>query len=190
WPSHVESTRPEREVSDVDKVCVRDRDGGGDRGQMAGAVLRAGARRVDQPDHPAGGEAAGQSQSESRLDRPRARPGTLRLLGRNHAGRARRGARRAGAVGQADRGSRVTAPILRVVHRTAARTRLRTRGMKGNSDYFAQLRSAFLGMPGVRAVQVNPLTESVLVTHEVPIDPLLREAEQRGFLRLDLGPAE
>ena len=84
----------------------------------------------------------------------------------------------------------MTAPILRVVHRTAARTRLRTRGMKGNSDYFAQLRSAFLGMPGVRAVQVNPLTESVLVTHEVPIDPLLREAEQRGFLRLDLGPAE
>jgi len=79
---------------------------------------------------------------------------------------------------------------MRVVHRTAARTRLRTRGMKGNAEYFDQLRSTLAGMPGVRAVQVNPLTESILVEHEVPIDPLLREAEQRGFLQLDLGPGD
>jgi hypothetical protein len=42
----------------------------------------------------------------------------------------------------------------------------------------------------VRSVQVNPLTESVLLEHDVPSDPLLREAEQRGFLQLDLEPVE
>ena len=77
---------------------------------------------------------------------------------------------------------------MRVVHRTGTRTRLRARGMKGNAEYFDQLRGTLAGMPGVRAVQVNPLTESILVEHDVPIDPLLREAEQRGFLQLDLGP--
>ena len=84
----------------------------------------------------------------------------------------------------------MTAPLVRVVHRSEARTRLRGRGMKGNAAYFEQLRSALAQMAGVRAVSVNPLTESVLLEHEVPIDPLLREAEQRGFLQLDLEPVE
>jgi hypothetical protein len=78
--------------------------------------------------------------------------------------------------------------MIRVVHRTAARTRLRGRGMRGNAQYFEQLRSALAQMAGVRAVRVNPRTESVLLEHDVPIDPLLREAEQRGFLQLDLEP--
>jgi hypothetical protein len=84
----------------------------------------------------------------------------------------------------------VTAPLIRVVHRTATRTRLRVRGMKGNVQYFDQLHSALAQMAGVRTVHVNPLTESVLLEHEVPSDPLLREAEQRGFVQLDLEPEE
>ena len=62
--------------------------------------------------------------------------------------------------------------------------------MKGNAEYFAQVRSALLGMSGVRAVLCNPLTESILLEHDVPVDPLLREAEERGFLQLDSKPAE
>jgi Heavy metal associated domain 2 len=84
----------------------------------------------------------------------------------------------------------VSAPAARVVHRTTARTRLRTRGMKGNAEYFAQIQSALLGMNGVRAVMCNPLTESILLEHDVPVDPLLREAEERGFLQLDATVAE
>jgi len=84
----------------------------------------------------------------------------------------------------------VTAPLVRVVHRTATRTRLRGRGMKGNAEYFEQLRGALVQMAGVRAVRVNPLTESVLLEHDVPSEPLLREAEQRGFLQLALEPLE
>ena len=84
----------------------------------------------------------------------------------------------------------VPAPFVRVVHRTSTRTRLRTRGMKGNREYFEQLRAELAKLAGVHSVQVNPLTESVLLEHEVPIDPLLREAEQRGFLHLDLQPVD
>jgi hypothetical protein len=77
-----------------------------------------------------------------------------------------------------------------VVHRTSTRTRLRTRGMKGNREYFEQLRGELSKMAGVHSVQVNPLTQSVLLEHDVPIDPLLRAAEQRGFLHLDLQPVD
>ena len=84
----------------------------------------------------------------------------------------------------------MTAPAVRVVHRTPARTRLRTRGMKGNAEYFAQIRNVFSSMSGVRTVMCNPLTESILLEHDVPVDPLLREAEERGFLQVDVKPAE
>lgn len=58
--------------------------------------------------------------------------------------------------------------------------------MKGNREYFEQLRTELSKFSGVHSVHVNPLTESVLLEHDVPVDPLLREAEQRGFLQLDL----
>jgi hypothetical protein len=65
------------------------------------------------------------------------------------------------------------------------RTRLRTRGMRGNVEYFAQIRGALLEMSSVHAVQVNPRTESVLIEHDGPPEPLLREAETRGYLQLE-----
>jgi hypothetical protein len=40
-------------------------------------------------------------------------------------------------------------------------------------------------MSGVHAVQVNPRTESVLVEHDGPPEPLLREAETRGYLQVE-----
>ena len=84
----------------------------------------------------------------------------------------------------------MNAPAAKVVHRTSTRTRLRTRGMKGNAEYFAQIQTALRAMDGVRNVQVNPLTESILIEHEASIDPLLREAETRGYLQLETGEAQ
>jgi hypothetical protein len=77
-----------------------------------------------------------------------------------------------------------------VVHRTSTRTRLRTRGRKGDRECFEQLQAELARMTGVLSVQVNASTESVLLEHELPIDPLLREAERRGLLHLDLQPVE
>jgi hypothetical protein len=84
----------------------------------------------------------------------------------------------------------VTAPAAKVVHRTSTRTRLRTRGMKGNVEYFTQIQTALRAMEGVRSVQINPLTESILIEHEKPIDPLLQEAEGRGYLQLETTEAQ
>jgi Heavy metal associated domain 2 len=80
----------------------------------------------------------------------------------------------------------VSAADVRIVHRTSGRTRLRTRGRKGDTGYFQQLQAALQVLPGVRAVYVNARTESILVEHDVPGDPLLREAEQRGLLRVEI----
>jgi hypothetical protein len=84
----------------------------------------------------------------------------------------------------------MSAPEVRVVHRTAERTRLRTRGRKGDSAHFEQLRAALEQLPGVRAVYVNARTESVLVEHDTTGDALLREAEGRGILRLQEQPVQ
>jgi heavy-metal-associated domain-containing protein len=81
-------------------------------------------------------------------------------------------------------------PDARVVHSIAGRTRLRTRGMKGQAQYFRQLSDALASIAGVHAVTVNPLTESVLIEHDAPIEQVLREAEQRGFLRHDTSQEE
>jgi hypothetical protein len=84
----------------------------------------------------------------------------------------------------------MTAPAARIVHRMPGRSRLRTLGMKGNEEYFNQLQAALSQAEGVRSVRVNPLTESILLEHEKPIEEVVLEAERRGYLRLENGTHE
>jgi hypothetical protein len=77
------------------------------------------------------------------------------------------------------------APGARIVHGIPGRTRLRTLGMKGRAEYFTELQRALSEIKGVRRVEVNSRTESILIEHESEIGDVLREAEQRGYLRLD-----
>ena len=77
------------------------------------------------------------------------------------------------------------APGARIVHDIPGRTRLRTVGMKGRNEYFAELQRALSEVKGVRRVEVNSRTESILIEHDSEIRDVLREAEQRGYLRLD-----
>jgi hypothetical protein len=82
------------------------------------------------------------------------------------------------------------APDARIVHSIPGRTRLRTRGMKGQDHYFSELQSALGSIGGVHNVSVNPRTESVLIEHDAPIEQVLQEAEQRGYLRHDTTPED
>jgi len=84
----------------------------------------------------------------------------------------------------------MTTPDARIVHTIPGRTRLRTRGMKGNDEYFDQLASALTAIAGVHRVLVNSRTESVLIEHDAPIEQIFKEAEQRGYLRQDSTPPE
>lgn len=81
-------------------------------------------------------------------------------------------------------------PEARIVHSVPGRTRLRTRGMKGNDEYFDELASALTSIAGVQRVSVNSRTESVLLEHDAPIARIIEEAEQRGYLRHDTTPPE
>ncbi|MET0411965.1 MAG: HMA2 domain-containing protein [Polyangiaceae bacterium] len=81
-------------------------------------------------------------------------------------------------------------PDARIVHSISGRTRLRTRGMKGNHEYFDELAGALTSIGGVQRVSVNSRTESVLIEHDAPIEQILKEAEQRGYLHQDTTPPE
>jgi hypothetical protein len=81
-------------------------------------------------------------------------------------------------------------PDARIVHSIPGRTRLRTRGMKGQDQYFTELQSVLGSIGGVHSVSVNSRTESVLIEHDTPIEQVLHEAEQRGYLRHDTTPNE
>ncbi len=83
----------------------------------------------------------------------------------------------------------MSAPVARVVHSIPGRVRLRTQGIKGDLAAFEQLRTAFEETRGVKNVQVNPATGSVLVEYEGNLEDVLRELEQSGGLsRFDEPP--
>ena len=81
-------------------------------------------------------------------------------------------------------------PDARIVHSIQGRTRLRTRGMKGQDQYFEELARTLSSIAGVHNVVVNSRTESVLLEHDAPIEQILQEAEQRGYLRHDTAPEQ
>jgi hypothetical protein len=52
-----------------------------------------------------------------------------------------------------------------IVHRTACRTRVRIPGRRNDQAYFGELKRKLSGVADVVAVDVNPLTASVLIEH-------------------------
>ena len=52
-----------------------------------------------------------------------------------------------------------------IVHRTATRLRIRVPARKLDHPYFRDLKASLVGCPGIRSVEANPLTGSVLIEH-------------------------
>jgi hypothetical protein len=53
-----------------------------------------------------------------------------------------------------------------IVHRTATRLRLRVPARKLDHAYFRDLKARLAGCPGIRSVEANPLTGSVVIAHD------------------------
>ncbi|MCS6786422.1 MAG: heavy-metal-associated domain-containing protein [Thiobacillaceae bacterium] len=53
-----------------------------------------------------------------------------------------------------------------VVHFIPGRVRLRAAGLKGRPQLAQQLQAAFAAVPGVKSIEVNTLTGSVLITYD------------------------
>lgn len=66
-----------------------------------------------------------------------------------------------------------------VVHRTANRLRLKVPGHRHDKAFFAGLRQELLEHCGIISVEVNPLTESVLIVHDGTLDPRPEKRQSR-----------
>lgn len=56
-----------------------------------------------------------------------------------------------------------------ITHVAAGRLRIRIPSRKGERTYFTSLQEQISGLPGIRKIEVNPLTGSVLVLHDLPV---------------------
>jgi hypothetical protein len=60
-------------------------------------------------------------------------------------------------------------PLAQVAHAMPGRARLRVADRRGDAAYFASISKGLSAIAGVRAVEVAPLTGSVLIQHSGPL---------------------
>ena len=69
----------------------------------------------------------------------------------------------------------VELPVALIVHAIPNRTRLRISSRRGDAVFFASIATALAAMPGIRQVNVQSVTGSVLIEHSKPL-PKLQDA--------------
>lgn len=69
-------------------------------------------------------------------------------------------------------------------HRCAGRARFKFAARRGDTAYFFELAEALASGPGVLAVHASPLTASVLVRHEGPLEDIVAFAQSKGLFAL------
>ncbi len=70
-------------------------------------------------------------------------------------------------------------------HLTAERARLRLPRLRRDRDAFDRLATAAAALPGVRAVEANPLTAGMLIRHGGDFAAIAEAAEKAGLFRLE-----
>jgi hypothetical protein len=73
----------------------------------------------------------------------------------------------------------------RLVHRLPGRVRLKIDGRRGDRAWFDALALELALVEGIRAVEANPLTGSLLIHHEGSLERLLEQLAARGFVRVE-----
>ena len=69
-------------------------------------------------------------------------------------------------------------------HQTSERLRLKIPSKKGDIAYFSSLRKEFSENQGIKGVEVNPLTGSVLFMHRISKNAITKHAEAKALFRL------
>lgn len=77
-------------------------------------------------------------------------------------------------------------PAASISHRASRRLRVKVHSRKGNGEYFAQVKEELAGQPGVERVEVNPLTGSVLVLHDLEDKEIADYAEGKGLFKVEM----
>jgi len=79
-------------------------------------------------------------------------------------------------------------PIAEIVHGMESRARLRISSRRGDAPFFKAIVAGLSAHPGVSAVEVSPMTGSVLIRHVVPFEEIVTASEKAGLFRV--GEAE
>lgn len=66
-----------------------------------------------------------------------------------------------------------------IVHQMPGRARLRAREQRGNAEWFDRVETTLAGCPGVKLVETNVRTGSVLLRHSGKLDSVLEFARER-----------
>ena len=75
-------------------------------------------------------------------------------------------------------------PQAAVIHAMEGRTRLRLAGRSEDAGFFAAMAAGLSAIPGVRKVEVAPLTGGILIFHDVPLSRIAEAAEKGGLFAL------
>jgi Heavy metal associated domain 2 len=79
-------------------------------------------------------------------------------------------------------------PEAAISHSAHGRTRFRLVSKRRQDPFFAQVAERLRRMDGVRQVEVNPTTGSVLVHHELPLEELVQRAHRETLFAVDNSP--
>jgi len=77
-----------------------------------------------------------------------------------------------------------TLPQAELVHTIPGRSRIRIPGRRGDSVFFASVATGLSTFQGVQKVEVNPLTGSIVIHHDVPIEGIAKAAEDLRLFAL------
>lgn len=72
-----------------------------------------------------------------------------------------------------------------ISHATPGRLRIKVASRKGDDAYFSALRARFINFQGVRQVEANALTGSLLVIHDTDLKSVGAFAEQHSLFKLN-----
>jgi hypothetical protein len=75
-------------------------------------------------------------------------------------------------------------PIAHISHQTAGRLRIRIPSKKGDSTYFNALKEHFSSLEGIRDLQFNPTTGSLLILHSLDTQAVTQHATARNLFSL------
>jgi hypothetical protein len=77
-------------------------------------------------------------------------------------------------------------PDAHVIHSTPGRVRIRVASRHRDEAFFAQARTQLAQLEGVKRVEANALTGSVVILHALELGALVRHCERAGLFRLSL----
>jgi len=75
-------------------------------------------------------------------------------------------------------------PVAVVSHRTGGRLRIKVPSKRRDSAFFTSLAERLSAFEGVRSVEVNPLTGSVLINHESEAERIIETSMKAGLLSM------